>query len=351
MIKRVLWLFACLVCNQAGAQDPATGLKTAVNVDLVGDFAASQESAGLDRLYVRSAEVVFYAPIDHMLEGALSLAAHPEGGEMVAEVHEAYVSTDKLIPMSQLRVGQFFLGIGRLNQYHQHEWPFISTPIVHERFFGPEGVSDAGAEYRILLPLPFYLDLTLGVTNGFNFGHAHTEGEKPRKNTHYARLVTFASFDAFDMQTGVSALRRHDSAGEEVTLVGWDLTAKRKNREIMKYLWQSEVWYREQKPMDAPKEKNLGAYVHPQYGFDSRLELGMRFDYFTNLSLKDAAGANVRNSESGVSPTLGYRISEFSVARLAYEYRQTVLDDAKTENHLIQTQVAFSLGAHPSHSF
>ena len=127
------------------------------------------------------------APIDQTFNGVLSFAAHREEGETVAEVHEAYLSTSNLIPRSTIRVGQFFLGVGRLNRFHRHEWSVIFAPHVQENFFGEEGALDSGVEYSWLAPLPFYLETTVGLTNGFTYGHAHNEGEKPRKPTHYAR--------------------------------------------------------------------------------------------------------------------------------------------------------------------
>jgi hypothetical protein len=352
MAKRLL-LAASVLMPSIGFsqnQDPS-GMKASVSVDIVGDYNAKKDSGASDKLQPRGAEVMFYGPIDPMFDGVLSFAAHPEEGEALFEAHEAYLGSDRLIPMSRFRIGQFFLGVGRLNQTHTHEWPFISSPIVQERFFGPEGVLDSGVEYSILLPLPFYLDLTVGATNGFNYGHDEAESEKPKKMTHYARVVNFFESEFMDVQSGLSFLAREAADGTDMTLVGWDLTGKQRARDILKLLWQSEVWLRKLKPEGAKSEDTLGLYLYPQYGFDSRVQFGVRYDYLTVTTLKDASGKAVKNHESAIIPTIGYKPSEFSTVRLGYSFKETDNSEEKTKGQIVETQVTFLLGAHPTHKF
>ena len=120
----------------AGASDSG-GLKTTVAVDLVGSFPLEEETAAVqyqsnESFKLRSAEFGFYAPIDPRFDGVLSFAAHPEGSQAYGqpEVHEAYVSTNKIVDGMRFKLGQFFLGVGRINQVHQHDWPFITPTIL-----------------------------------------------------------------------------------------------------------------------------------------------------------------------------------------------------------------------------
>ncbi|HYX36988.1 MAG TPA: hypothetical protein VE954_28135 [Oligoflexus sp.] len=347
------WLMmAGFISSPVWAQDPS-GLKISASVDLVGSYKADQKSTAEDKFAPREAEIILTAPIDATFDGMLSFAAHQEEGEAVSELHEAYIRSSRLIPRSNIRAGQFFLGLGRLNRLHRHEWPIIVAPKVHEAFFGEEGALDSGIEYSYLAPLPFFLETTLGVTNGFTYGHAHDEGEKPKKPTHYARIATYFDLPAQGgAQIALNYLSRTDAESTTTTLTGLDFTAKWREAGVLQYLVQSEIWHRTLTPDGGTSEETLGAYVLPQYAFDAQLSLGILIDYLSVLSLKDAAGNTVDNSILGVVPTLTYKASEFSTLRVAYNHSQTQREDqADSTEKRLELQATFIMGAHPAHDF
>jgi len=333
--------------------DDGTGLKSSSSVDMVGDFKAIKDGAASDRFDVREAEIMLYAPIDHLFDGLLSAAAHREDGVSMFEVHEAVISSSKLIPRSRIRLGQFFLGVGRLNRLHRHEWPFIFAPKVQQEFFGTEGALDSGGEYAYVTPLPFFLELTAGVTNGWTYGHSHNEGEKPLKPTHYGRVATYLELPGEGgAQTGFNYLSRTTAQGDKTTLLGIDLTTKWRSGGILNVLAQGEVWQRVKKPLAGEEERSLGAYLFLQYALDSQVQVGVLLDYFTVPTLKDITGAKVHNSEARLVPTITYKASEFSSLRLAYDWSVTKQDhQPDKKNQVIQTQATFMIGAHPAHDF
>ncbi len=333
--------------------DDGTGLKTSAAVDMVGTFKGNKESSADDSFNVREAEIMLTAPIDQTFNGLLSFAAHREDGVALAEIHEAYISSSKLVPRSNIRVGQFFLGVGRLNRFHRHEWPTIYAPKVHEEFFGPEGALDSGIEYSYLAPLPFYLDTTLGLTNGWTYGHSHNAGEKPKKPTHYARVASYVELPANGgAQLALNYLSRTDAQENLMTLNGLDFTAKWRDTGVLNLLVQGEVWHRTKKPKDAEAENTLGLYVMPQYAIDSQVFVGLLMEYYSVLSLKDVVGKSINNTNIGFVPTLTYKASEFSSLRLAYNrstYHRADQDD-KIEQR-VEVQATFMIGAHPAHDF
>jgi hypothetical protein len=330
----------------------ASGLKAAVAVDIVG----KKGEAGLgteDRLDVREAEVLLFSPVDHLFHGMLNAAAHLEENGAFFEIHEAYLGSTKLIPRSRLRLGQFFLAIGRLNQVHRHDWPFVSAPKVQSEFFDPEGASDTGVEFATLLPTRAFWDITVGVTNGWTFGHSHSLGEKPETPTHYLRSAHY-----FDLpnnggtQIGLNYLGRRDAAGTDSQFFGVDATAKWRDGKRLAFLFQSEVWGRVLDPENGEAETTLGAYVYPQYGVTSQFQVGIRGDAYSVLSLEDALGKSVNNGTYALVPTLTYRPSEFSTFRLAYTYATDKPTAAPAETkYAIELQATFILGAHPAHDF
>ncbi len=330
-----------------------SGDGTGLQLSTAGDIVGSLSKDGKNKLEVREAEFLVFAPIDHYFDGVLNLAAHQENGAALFEIHELTIGSTKLIPRSRFRVGQYFLGIGRLNQFHRHDWVFTSAPKVQSEFLHSEGLNDTGIEYGYLLPIPFYLDLTVGVTNGWVFGHAHTEGSKPYFPTHYARLATYNGlFANGGMQTGINYLGRTDNQGTKTSLFGLDLTAKWKEASVLKFLFQSEGWYRIKTPSSGVSEGAIGFYLFPQYAFTSTLQLGVRFDGFTITTLQDATGAQIANFDYAMVPTLTYKASEFSTIRASYNFKGTRFQGQTINSEQVfELQAVFILGSHPAHDF
>lgn len=346
-------IVACLIfCFGAKAQSLG-GLQISASVDTVAQFGFKDNSGATDRIDIREAEVMLFAPADHQFDGALSIAVHLENGEDFFELHEAYIGSSKLIPRSRFKVGQFFLGVGRLNRFHRHDWPFTTAPYVHRTVFADEAASDTGVEFGTLLPLPFYLDLTLGITNGWVFGHAHTLGNKPLFPTHYARLVTYQDlFSGGGTETGLNYLGRRSDTGINMTLLGLDSTAKWRTGKTLTFLLQSEFWYKIESPQGGEDKKYFGLYVYPQYGLNENWYIGLRGDYFTQTNLTDALNNGVSNRVLGISPSITYRSSEFATFRLGYQIEDSAQGGQQiASNEFLELQATFILGAHPAHDF
>lgn len=337
--------------GESRAQDNG-GIQTSVAVDVVGT-AGNSLSGDSGKLQVREAEVIFLAPIDQTFDGLLNFAAHQEQDGAFFEIHEAYVGSSRLIPRSRFRLGQFFLGIGRLNRFHRHDWPFVSAPKVQSDFFDEEGIVDSGLEYSWLLPSDFFLDLTLGVTNGWTFGHTHNQGERPKIPTHYARLETYLGLPSNGgMQLGVNYLGRTRADETKQAYLGLDLTAKWRQARRLSFLLQSEVWHRWLSPLGSETEKTLGLYVYPQVALSDAWYIGLRGDWFTVMSLQDAGGAGLTNGTLAAVPTLSWKPSEFSTFRAAYTGQSDYVDGASTVvHHTLELQATFIIGAHPAHDF
>jgi len=355
-MSRLTLFFLVLMLGTAGQQaaaDDGSGLKISAAADIVAAFPAGGASGAPGRLDVREAELLLAGPIDHLFDGVLSAAAHRESGVALFEVHEAFIASPRLIPRSRLRFGQIFLGIGRLNRVHRHEWPFTTAPRYHQSFFGDEGLLDAGIEFATLAPLPFFLDLTLGVTNGWVWGHAHNEGSRPKQPLAYGRMATYTSlFGGGGSEVGLSHVRRRSADGEQVALSGLDLVAKWRRGTFVQVLIQGEAWHRLLRPEGAAEESAAGAYLFAQYGLSPSLLAGARFDYFSILSLKDASGVRMPNSDLGWTPALTYKASEFSTVRIGYTFAQASVSGAReASRRSAEIQTTFMLGAHPAHDF
>lgn len=352
LLKRSILAWALLALPVPVAAADLGGLKASIAVDLVGSFPLEEETAAVnyrakESYKLRSAEFMFYAPIDPRFDGILSFAAHPEGDQAYGqpEVHEAYLSTNKIVDGMRFRMGQFFLGVGRVNQIHQHDWPFITPTIMQRELFGSdEGVIDTGAEAAALLPLPFYLDVTVGVTNGRDFGHSHVEDDLPKTPTHYSRMVTFTEAPGLPTQIGLNYVGRTSAIGEEMRLWGVDLTSKLRVYGHLRWLIQAELWQREL-TLDGTTDELMGGYAYLQHYLTRTLALGARYDYSTVTSADD-------NSRTGYEINMLWSSSEFARLGLAVYHNQRDQKGRQTEKtDQVLLQTAFILGAHPSHDF
>lgn len=352
--------FLTLLCSS-----PALGagvleeLKTNAAVDLVAPVSLEDHSK--NKVGVRAAELQFFGPIDHNFDGNLNVAGHVDEGQFRFELHEATVGSATLIPQSRWKVGKFFLGFGRLNTHHQHDWPFVQAPKAHREFLTPgvestlqsEGAADTGLEYSWMLPLPFYLELTAGATNGYCFGHCHAEGTKPPRPLFYLHPKTFLETERGGVLLGFSYMNRMSAAKTRTDLYGLDVTWKIRENKRLIWLLQTEVYYEEQKEELGELTRKGGFYVFPQYGFTDQLYVGLRLDGFSHLNLRWASTNEHRaDFDYGVTPALTWKPSEFSTLRLAYSHEvDTTRGVADVRDRQVQLQFAYVLGSHPAHEF
>lgn len=331
--------------------------------DLVYDQGLNDESSAEEKFKIRSAEFIAYGAIDQTWDGVLTMVSHDLGGENIFEVHEIYVESTKLIPRSRLKIGQYFLGVGRLNRFHRHEWAFTEAPLVHEEFLSDEALFDTGAELGVLLPTSFLLDWTFGVTSGTTLGHGHEEGhghdgdEEEEEEEHdenhpifYTRLATFFDWgNNSGAELGTSFLRRKDE-GADVSLVGLDFTAKKRFGSRIETLFQAELWYQNEK--EESSDEQFGFYLFVDKSLTERLFIGFRADYFDLLSYKNEDDEKVSHRDYAFTTQLTHKNSEFFQTRLSvtHSWEEIAGSTAEKDTRAL-FQLVFFLGAHPTHNF
>jgi len=352
MLKFALILFLFSSYALASGTD---GLNISLAGDMTFDSGLSSGSGAEDKLTMRGAEMMFYTPIDHNFDGTLSVAAHDENGETIVELHELFLASNKLIPRARFKVGQFFLGVGRLNQIHQHDWPFIQAPLVHELFFDTEGVFDSGAEFSYLLPTNRDWDLTLGLTSGHRYGHAHTAGSKPKSPTHYARLETFSEFSnsTDGMKLGLNYLGRTDEQKNNMSIVGLDFVAKWREGKRLLYMIQSEAWFRTVKSVSDERSNQTGLYIFNQYGLNPNNLIGLRLDGYKDLTkINSITDKKINNITYNIAAEYTWKSSEFATFRTGLSHTFTREEGSTLDRDTrFEFQAVFILGSHPAHIF
>ena len=354
-------LLASAVAPISGAvagTDPAA-VKISGMADVIAEGGQRDWAPPEQKLVLREAELSFYSAVDQLFDATLTMAAHRENGEQKFEAHEGYLSSSRLIPRSRLRMGLFFLGFGRLNQFHRHDWPFISAPRVHQEFFGDEGVHDAGVEYAYLFPFDdFFLELTAGITSGWRFDNEQATELRPAVPTHYVRLAHFFSVPwGGSSQLGANYVGRNTGDGQAQRFFGLDWTSKWRDANMLQYLLQSEIWVRSRSAQGsttgAESETAWGAYFNPEYWFIG--PGGGAWGVATRWDLYNTSGTSTQAQTftTALVPQLSWKPSEFTTIRANYEldFQSTATQSLKYYSQSFQIQAMVILGAHPAHDF
>lgn len=332
------------------------GLQLFTALDLVNDLGIENPPVDSGRLRVRSFEIAAFAPVDTLFDALVNVAGHDEAGTIEIELHEAYITSTRLIPRTRLKAGQFFLGVGRLNQFHSHDWPFTSAPLVQSLFFSDEAVTDTGFEVGHLIDTAVPIDVVAGVTNGWNYGHSHTSGRRPLAATHYLHPSFFFDFgENRGLLIGLNYIGRTDADSVQMRITGIDITYKNKGTsgKILETLVQGEFYHRLRSSSSIPAEEDLGGYLFGQTSLgDEGWFAGLRADAYTNLTLTSGNGERRSNLNFALVPVVSYKASEFSTFRVSYTFAQETRQDDPTRNEQkVELQLVTLLGSHPAHDF
>lgn len=330
------------------------GLRLFSAIDLVSDFGIENPPADSGRLRVRGFEIAAFAPVDTLFDAVVNIAGHDEAGLIEIELHEAFIETTRLIPRTRVKLGRFLLGFGRLNQFHSHDWPFTSAPLVQSRFFAEEAVIDSGLEVGHLLDTRLPIDLVAGTTNGWTFGHSHSGGRRPLVATHYFHPTFFFDLnESRGLLLGLNYIGRTDADSVQMIISGIDLTYKKRVGRRIETLVQSELYHRSRTSASLAPQEDVGGYLFSDFSVgESGWSVGVRLDAYSNLSLKFQNGDARSNFDVGLMPIASYKVSEFSTFRVSYNFvTETRQGDTARNEQRIELQLIALMGAHPAHEF
>lgn len=305
-----------------------------------GDPPDSNAAPGKGETYgtglsVQEMEVQLVSVVDPYFKANLVLSL--PGGEGIA-VEEGFVTLTS-IPRVLVNIGKIKEPFGRENPTHTHAFLTIDKSLVGQAVFGGEGLNDMGVNAAILLPTPWYSEITLGVDAGNNdvvMGSGDPLG-----------IGTMAHWkNQFDLSSGTSAelglsgLTGLDAFAGRSTVGGVDLTLKSHGHARHQYnrvIWQSELMYRDVGGAgDAAKLGGL--YSDLDYSLSHRVWIGGRFDY-VGFGAPQTYGATLIGV---LAPT------EFSAFRL--QAQRQFLPDGHTADSIVG-QLNFTIGLHPAHSY
>jgi hypothetical protein len=212
------------------------------DIGVTGDFAGSVTSKRVEtaragslageenRVFPREIELSFFGQIDPYARAEVRVEAGDELEDdgtrsLTVSLAEANLTLMTLPFGTQLKLGRMRTRFGYLNEFHQHDRPFIDNPNVYVQFFGDEGLVENGGELVWVAPLPVYLQAVFGVFDGDNdvaFG-----GGTLRSPLFTGRLRTFFEpTDTLAVQLGVSGATGLTADDKHATYAGLDLKMK-----------------------------------------------------------------------------------------------------------------------------
>jgi hypothetical protein len=237
-----------------------------------------------------------------------------------------------------LQVGKFFVPIGKHNQLHAHDHPFVAIPVSNEMVLGEDGIQEIGFGASYLLPVPFFSEINLQILEGENdtlFASTLNDG--------FAYLTRSGnSFDLSDETTMDAnlayAFGDNSLSGPYRTteVLGVDIRFKHKplGREGYRTtIWQSEF-------LTSTREQvKTGFYTYLQQQFAKRWWMQGRYSH--------SYQGSDRSDRNQYSFALSYFPSEFLETKLEYTHLNQITVD---ENQLF-LRLSFTLGAHKGHNY
>lgn len=289
-------------------------------------------------LQLQETEVVFKAAVDPYFTGQFVLAMHGIEG---IEIEEGFVTLTS-IPRVLVNLGKFKVPFGRENLAHTHALLTIDRSLVGQAILGGEGLNDVGANAAVLLPTPWFSELTLGVDAGNNevlFGSGKPLGLGT--SAHWKNLV---DFDTVTAELGVSGLTGLNAFDGRTYAGGVDFTLRGRGRgaaQWRRFIWQTEYLFATRG--GATEDATFGGlYSTVEVSLNRRFWLGGRFDF---LGLPEAEPGERTLAGTGIAV---FAPSEFSAVRLQYQ-RQWPNGGHPTDTVLLQLN--YTLGAHAAHGY
>lgn len=122
------------------------------DISVIGDTRANwSESENDVSLAFEEAELSIVGPLNPYASAVVTLGFSEEEG---IDIEEAKLSLDRYFPGGfGLTAGKYLVDFGQLNQIHAHAYPFIDRPLMHQVFFGEEGIKDVGARLDWIAPV------------------------------------------------------------------------------------------------------------------------------------------------------------------------------------------------------
>lgn len=315
---------------------------------------------------VQELEVAFMSDVDPYSRLVLTLSLAPQytlnsQTNRVTQTwefkpEEAFAESNH-VSWTTLRVGKFKAAFGKHNLLHTHDYPLVDQPLINASFFGGEGLNDVGVSAAVLLPFPWFSELTGQYLRG--------EGENPEFSSpspndavglgHWKNLWDLT--EDLTGELGVSYAQGTNMFGRGTGIGGGDLTFKWRPSVGGKYrsfIIATEFMQRNLEQPEFPNEKGTGIYLLGKFQFAERWHAVLRYE---NLFVDGANNSiNPNALQNGAANRyaggVAFNATEFSFFRIEYSQTEGLRSDSGlTVERKVYLQANFTIGAHPAHGY
>ncbi len=309
-----------------------------LNALFLGELTDPREET--DGLSAEELELIVTSVVDPHFKAFANVSFTPDrsGPESEVALEEGFVRVMGLPEGVGLRVGRFLLPMGRHNQLHTHQFPFITAPRAVEAVLGEESVGDVGVEASYSPLLPWYVNLRVYGSDG-----ASDAFDRDGRDLVYGGRVEnlWDLGEATTLEISASALSGSKASHRRI-LYGGDIRLKWKN--IRKTYGRAFTWVTEFLGDHIPGHpEESGVYTLALYRFARRWWAGGGYSWDSS-----ASAPGDRGSENEARLQLAWVPSEFSGLRTELGW----LDPLERRRELTaRVQLNFTIGAHPAHQY
>ena len=314
------------------------------DISVIGDITNSlsvHHDFYSNDLSVREVEFAFQGYIAPEARADIFFAMHMHEGSLAAEICEGYVTFLNVVDGLNLKAGKIHIDFGKINKVHQHERPYVDSPLVLTNFFGEHGLVGEGAVLGYLLPLPVFVQIDLGAWRVA--GHTHEAGSSCGNDFSLANIVytgrlwsSFSTGETSELELGGSVAAGNGAHylehQDEAKVYGLDLTFKLWPSSFERLIFQNEYLYLV-RLVPVGELKRGGFYSYLGYRFNKNFEAGLRYDYTENAFPEN-------ETLSKTSCILTNNLTEMTKLRLQYGYNN------EANSHEVSLQLVFGVGPH-----
>ncbi len=143
-------------------------------ISAVANFLGTMPQGQSPQFHVSEIELGIQHYVYADVQANVFIGLHKEdSGETAVELEEAFLTFSDFFgtlapdwqwPVIETILGQKKLPIGKWNQQHPEQRPFVDAPLTQELLIGgEEGLRGEGAQVSAVLPLPFFSRLSVGA--------------------------------------------------------------------------------------------------------------------------------------------------------------------------------------------
>jgi hypothetical protein len=305
--------------------------------------AISPADRGID---LREIEAVFTAAVDPYFLG--NVVINKEKDDKFFGVEEAYMVTLGL-PLVTVRAGKYRVFFGKDNQLHTHALPLIDRPLTTRKLLDEDGLDSFGVQASILVPVPWYMDLTVGGLSASRTPvFASPNSEAIAGNARLSNLFDLS--DEATLEIGGSYAGGNNAAARSSHYLGADVSLKYRSlagKGNLAIAWVNELVHATRNGLGGATsdtwEEGWGFYSSVLNRFFQRFWLGVRFDYLKTMPLAGAEITTGQNLMAAWVPT------EFSAIQVQAGLYQTRGKPGSDWQALVQYNM--TIGSHPAHAY